>query len=100
MSNTSTSAPAPLPSRESVVEVLKQIVLNDLNVALPTRDIDENMALVEEGLGLDSIVLVEMIGYIEDRLGFEFDEDDLSMRSFENLSVLAEVIVARMKSRA
>ncbi len=70
-------------------------MLNDLNVALPTRDIDENMALVEEGLGLDSIVLVEMIGYIEDRLGFEFDEDDLSMRSFENLGVLAEVIVAR-----
>jgi acyl carrier protein len=82
-------------SIDQVINVLKSIVADDLNITLSAEQIDES-ALLEDDLGLDSVALVQMIAAIESRLNFEFLDADLRMNSFRTLRVLAQVIVNRM----
>lgn len=79
-----------------VVQVLKTTIAEDLDVNLSADQIDESVPLLDGGLELDSVVIVELIGAIESRLGFEFEDSDLRTRSFQSLRTLAEVILARL----
>ena len=77
---------------DSVVSKLKQIIAEDLDVDLKVEEIDEKVPLFEEGLGLDSVVLVELISLIERRFGFEFEDEDLNVETFHNIQSLAAII--------
>jgi acyl carrier protein len=81
---------------DDVVATLKRYLLEAENLHLSLADIDEHAALFEGGLGLDSVMLIELITAIESRLKFEFLEEDLRMRSFKSLRTLAQVIVERL----
>ncbi len=67
---------------EAVIDRLKQIIANELDVNIRAEEIDSDAPLFEEGLGLDSVVIVEFITLIEERFGFRFSEDDLNMELF------------------
>lgn len=86
-------------SVDSIIATLKRILAEDLSLDLDADTIDADVALVEEGLALDSIVIVQLIGMIEERLGFEFEDSDLRMRSFESLTTLANVVMTRMQTQ-
>jgi acyl carrier protein len=96
-------SPAPTNTTEltidNIIAVLKRILAEDLSLDLDASAIDEDVALVEEGLALDSIVVVQLIGIIEEKLEFEFEDSDLRMRSFESLTTLANVIKKRMQAQ-
>jgi acyl carrier protein len=77
---------------EQVVERIKRIVVEDLDVNLSYEDLDETVPLFEEGLGLDSVVLVELISFIEKRFNIELGDDALNMETFKNLQSVAQVI--------
>lgn len=77
---------------ENVIEQLKQIIVDDLDVNLKQEDIDAEVSLFEEGLGLDSVVIMEFISLIEARFGFQFSDDELTMEPFQNLRILAGFI--------
>jgi acyl carrier protein len=83
---------------DDVLAELKQLIAKDLDVNLTVEEIDENASLMEDGLGFDSIVIVEFISLIEDHFGFEFEDDKLSVASFQNLAVLANVVAAHLHS--
>jgi len=85
-------------SREEIISGLKKIIAEDLDVNLKIEDIDESIPLLEQGLALDSIVLVEFIGLIEHHFDIEFSESDLRIDVFKNLQVLAELIDSLQKS--
>ncbi|HWM95354.1 MAG TPA: phosphopantetheine-binding protein [Thermoanaerobaculia bacterium] len=84
-------------SREGlqIVTELKRIIADDLDVNLKFDEIDDKVPLLGAGLHLDSVVIVELISLIEDRFGFEFDDSDLNLESFRNLTTLAGVIERR-----
>jgi acyl carrier protein len=83
----------------TVVAELKSILSEALRV--PEDQIDERMSLLGEGVGgLDSVMLVEVICEVEQRLGFEFRESDFRVRSFESVTALAHVILARLAPEA
>ena len=77
---------------EQVVEKIKRIVVEDLDVNLSYEDLDETVPLFEEGLGLDSVVLVELISFIEKRFNIELGDEALNMETFKNLQSVAQVI--------
>ena len=79
----------------TIIEQLKKIIVNELDVNLTMDDIDEKASLFEEGLGLDSIVIVELIALTEEHFGFRFSEDELNPESFVNLKVLANIIASK-----
>lgn len=85
-------------TRQEIISRLKKIIAEDLDVNLKIEDIDAAVPLLEQGLALDSIVLVEFIGLIEHHFGIEFSESDLRMDAFKNLQVLAELVDSLQKT--
>jgi acyl carrier protein len=77
---------------DQVLERVKRIVVEDLDVNLRYEDLDETVPLFEEGLALDSVILVELISFIEKRFNIELRDEALSMETFQNLQSVARVI--------
>jgi acyl carrier protein len=81
---------------EIVVERIKRIVVEDLDVNLSYEDLNETVPLFEEGLGFDSVVLVELISFIEKRFNIEMGDEALNMDTFQNLGSVAQVICRQL----
>ena len=77
---------------DQVLEKVKRIVAEDLDVNLAYEEVDETAPLFEEGLGLDSVILVELISFIEKRFNIELGDEALNMETFKNLQSVAHVI--------
>jgi acyl carrier protein len=77
---------------EPVLERIKRIILDDLDVNLKYEDLDETVPLFEEGLALDSVILVELISFIEKRFNIELGDEALNTETFKNLQSIARVI--------
>jgi acyl carrier protein len=75
-----------------VVEQIKQILIEDLELRLVAAQIPDDSSLLERGLALDSILIAELIARIENRFGFQFDDRVLETRLFDNLSDLAAFV--------
>ncbi len=86
-------------SSEQVIEKIKRIVVEDLDVNLSYDDLDETVPLFEEGLGLDSVVLVELISFIEKRFNIQLGDEALNMDTFKNLRSVAQVVSAQMAAQ-
>lgn len=78
--------------QDQVLEQVKRIVVEDLDVNLKYEDLDETVPLFEEGLALDSVILVELIGFIEKRFSIELGDEALNTETFKNLQSVARVI--------
>jgi acyl carrier protein len=84
---------------ETLVNQLKTIMAEELDVNLKVEDIDENASLFEDGMGLDSIAIVELISLVEEHFGFQFSDTELTPESFSNLSMLADFISGKLSSQ-
>jgi acyl carrier protein len=83
-------------SDQVVLDQVKRIVIEDLDLNLTYEDLDETIPLFEEGLALDSVILVELISFIEKRFNIQLEEDLLNMETFRNLQSIARVIREQM----
>ncbi len=77
---------------ENIIGQLKHIIADDLDVNTKLDEIDENASLFEEGIGLDSIAIMEFITLIEERFDFQFSDEELNLEPFKNLQTLAHFI--------
>ncbi len=78
--------------QDEVLEGIKRIVAEDLDLNLAYENIDETVPLFEEGLALDSVILVELISFIEKRFDIELSDEVLNIDTFKNLQSVARVI--------
>ncbi len=83
-------------SDQVVLDQVKRIVIEDLHLNLSYEDLDETIPLFEEGLALDSVILVELISFIEKRFNIRLEEELLNMETFRNLQSIARVIREQM----
>lgn len=79
-----------------LVPQLKTIIAEELDVNLTVEEIDDNVSLFEEGLGFDSIAIVEFISAIEKHFDIEFDDSELDPENFKSLQVLADLIAGKV----
>jgi acyl carrier protein len=81
-------------TRDSIVAALVEIVRSEfaLNAAPGAIRPDTDL----QALGMDSVYLIDIIGAIEERFGFDFDELDLEQASFKTIDSLASVIKKRL----
>ena len=84
---------------EGIVDRLRHLVGENLDLSLKPEEIDPDVQLIDGGLKLDSLSLVRLIGLSEREFGIEFDEDELRMESFASLRALAGVIAAHRNVR-
>ncbi|MBW8683054.1 acyl carrier protein [Chitinophaga rhizophila] len=82
---------------DSIKSKLKEIIVDDLNINLTTDQIRDDMSLYEDGIGLDSISIVNFIVTIEKRFDIQFGENEISSRLFSNINSLAEFIAGKAK---
>ena len=77
---------------EKVIDQLKEIIAEQLDVNIQREEITPDAPLFEEGLGLDSIAIVEFITLIEEQFDFEFEEHELDMAAFKDIRTVANFI--------
>jgi acyl carrier protein len=81
---------------EEVKHQLKEIIVNDLDMSIEMQDIDDNASLYDDGLGLDSIAIINFIVLIEKKFGISFNENEISARLFSSINNLADFVGTRI----
>ncbi len=72
-----------------IIQQIKHILVDDMQLNVVCDEIPDDYSLLESGLGLDSILIAELIARIEDRFGLQFDERVMNSELFNNLTLLA-----------
>ena len=72
------------------------LIVSSLNLDIPPAEIDPAAPLYREGLGLDSIDILEVALVVSKRYGFKLKEDDQdNVRIFRSLNSLAAHVAER-----
>lgn len=79
-------------SDQAVLDKVRRIVIEDLDLDLTYEDLDETVPLFEDGLALDSVILVELISFIEERFDIQLQDEMLNTQTFKNLQSIARLI--------
>ena len=88
--------PSPQTALQSEIAAL---LVEALNLDIAPETIDPEAPLYGEGLGLDSIDILEVALVVSQRYGFQMRSDDEdNVRIFKSLASLAEHIGAQRKS--
>ncbi|NJP04552.1 MAG: acyl carrier protein [Chloroflexaceae bacterium] len=82
---------------ETIIDQLRHIIAEQLDVNIRLEDIEADTPLFEGGLGLDSIAIMAFITLIEENFHFQFAEDELTMEPFQNLRTLAHFVSTKME---
>lgn len=80
---------------ENITSRLKNIIANDLDINVDIDSIQDDASLLEDGIGLDSVAVMEFISIIEQKFGLEFSDDELNLEPFKDLQVLSEFIAKK-----
>ena len=77
----------------AIVEQLITMIASELDINVKPENLNEGSLLFEEGLGLDSIAIMELIVLIEKAFDIQFSDSELTFEPFENIGILADFIV-------
>ena len=87
------------PTQTDLQRELATLLVDALNLDIAPESIDPEAALYGEGLGLDSIDILEVALVVSQRYGFQLRSDDEdNVRIFASLASLAEHIGAHRQS--
>jgi len=79
-----------------IVQEIAGLVVSELNLEIAPSDIDPDAPLYREGLGLDSIDILEVALVVSKRYGFKLRDDDKeNVRIFRSLRSLAAHVAER-----
>ena len=81
-----------LSETTDIIQQIKHILAEDMQLNIVPEALPDDYSLLEGGLGLDSILIAELIARIEDRFGLQLDERVLEAKLFNNLGLLAGFI--------
>lgn len=84
---------------QQIINKLKNIIADELDVNLKKAQIDDHASLWEDGIGLDSVTLMEFISLIEARFSVQFLDEELDFEQFKNLACLADVINHKLNAK-
>lgn len=93
---TDASPDAPTPSPEALEREIAVLIVEALNLDVAPAEIDPEARLYQEGLGLDSIDILEVALVVSKRYGFKLRDDDQdNVRIFRSLRNLARTVSER-----
>jgi acyl carrier protein len=80
------------PSNENVESRLRHILLGVLNNEVDVSALGPDVSLVNQGLSLDSVALLEFVVSIENEFSIILDDGVLTREHFESLGSLARAV--------
>jgi acyl carrier protein len=84
------------PVEPALLQEIAGLVVSALNLDVRPADIDPDAPLYKDGLGLDSIDILEVALVVSKRYGFKLKEDDQdNVRTFRSLNALAAHVAER-----
>jgi acyl carrier protein len=84
------------PADAALVHEIAGLVISALNLDVTADQVDAEAPLYKEGLGLDSIDILEVALVVSKRYGFKLREDDQdNVRIFRSLNALAVHVAER-----
>jgi acyl carrier protein len=84
------------PVDPALVQEIAGLIVSALNLETPQEQIDPDAPLYKEGLGLDSIDILEVALVVSKRYGFKLRDDDQdNVRIFRSLNSLASHVAER-----
>jgi len=87
------------PTQTDLQRELAALLVDALNLDIAAESIDPEAPLYGEGLGLDSIDILEVALVVSQRYGFQLrSDDDENVRIFKSLASLADHVAAHRKS--
>jgi acyl carrier protein len=81
---------------KSILDRLKTILDEELNLPVNTENLNENTALDGDGLDLDSLGFVELIMQVEERFNFQFSETEINLENFKTIGSLSSLIASKL----
>ena len=84
--------------RARIIEGLKKIISENLELEVPA-ELNESVRTWED-LGVDSIMAMQLIVYIEEDFGIEVPEDEIEEGVFGTIGSLADFIERLQKATA
>jgi acyl carrier protein len=87
------------PVHNALQSEVAALLVEALNLDIASESIDPDAPLYGEGLGLDSIDILEVALVVSQRYGFQLRSDDAdNVRIFKSLASLTEHIAANRKN--
>ncbi|GAA0740344.1 acyl carrier protein [Gaetbulibacter jejuensis] len=80
---------------ETTILRIKKIISEKLDVNCNMDEVTPETSLLEDGIGLDSISIVNFIVMVEKEFDISFSEEDLNMDMFSNLTKICDAIDAK-----
>lgn len=75
-----------IKTRSEMSNLLRERLIESLDIDMLPCDIDDNVSLVGAGLGLDSLDILEIVSCVESAFGVKIPDGDMSpLRSFNTL---------------
>jgi len=84
-------------STNQINDVLRELISKDLDANIAHEEIENDTPLFEDGLGLDSILLVELISLVEKKFDIKFSDEELIPEYFSTVGNLADTISGKQK---
>jgi acyl carrier protein len=82
-------------SRESLVGRIATLLRETLDIDLGEAPAEET-GLLGQGIGLDSIEVLKLVGAIEEHFDLELDDEELEARHFSSLGALVDFLAGRL----
>lgn len=82
-----------------VIEVIRDILCEGLDLGLRRETIAADASLGDDGLGLDSISMAEFVNALETRFGIRILDEDLDGANFATVTSVAALVLLRGEGR-
>jgi acyl carrier protein len=81
---------------EEIKSKLKDIIVKELDANISEESVRGDVSLYEDGIGLDSISIVNFIVLVEKSFDITFNDAQISTATFRNIDTLSEHIYRQL----
>jgi acyl carrier protein len=85
-----------MQSLDSIREKLRSVIAGDLDANIDVRDLRDDVSLYDDGLGLDSIAIINLIVLVEKKFDISFEEHEISSNIFGSIDHLSKFISSKV----
>lgn len=81
---------------DGIKEQLRGVIVDDLDANIDTRDLQDDVSLYDDGIGLDSIAIINLIVLVEKKFDINFEEHEISSNIFASIDNLSRFISSKV----
>ena len=78
---------------DTLKEEIKRAIVESLRLPIPVEEIGNSTSLFADGLGLDSIDVLELVLEMERRFAVSIKDDDTGQRVLRSVDTIADFII-------